>query len=243
MAKKEANYKKKAKQNNTKACVMKVMAYVIATLLLGVAIVIGIILYQNRQGMEEPEISIEDTDLHLGSGVNVISIGSYFGGYVEDGSDELVKDTMMIIIENTGDKQIQVMQVTVNGTYVFDLTTLLPGEKMMVLEKNRAKYKEGMEITSVTVSNVAFFKGAPSMQEDKLQIVEEDGFIIITNIGGTTIAGGRVFYKNTVDDVLLGGITYSVTFPRLEPGQTVKMSSKHYTTERSKLIFVNYEEQ
>ena len=182
----------------------------------------------------------EEMSISLGSEVFVTGIHPYIGGYIEDGSDEFVENIMMISLENKGGKNIQLATVTLNDSYIFEVTTLLPGEKMLVLEKNKAEYDENFALESAVISNVAFFDERPFVDENILEIKGEDNMIAVTNISGEDFAGGKVFYKNVLGDYYLGGITYSGSIPAMENGETVKLSAKHYLEDSSEIVFMTY---
>lgn len=187
---------------------------------------------------EQDSAETVEINKNLGSNIFLTGIDSYIGSYVEDGSDEFVENVMMITLENKGNEFVQFATIAINEKYVFEFTTLFPGEKMMILEKNRAEYTEDFEIVSAKISQVALFDNEPSLQEEILEINGEDGMIIVTNISGKYFAGGKVFYKNVLDDKYLGGITYSGRIPDLEIGQSVKMSANHYYIDSSEFLFV-----
>ena len=172
--------------------------------------------------------------------IRICELSSYTGSYVEDGSDEYVENIMMLILENEGEDDIQFGNVIINNQYVFEFTTLLPGDKVMVLEKNRSVYAEDIKIDSAVLKQAALFSEAPSMHEDLLEITTENGMICITNISGTEFSGGKLFYKNVVNEHFLGGITYFSTIPKLQSNQSVKLSADHYEEDRSRLLFVTY---
>ena len=178
----------------------------------------------------------------LPGNLKVCEIGKYIGSYVEDGSDDFVDNVMMIVLENQGDEYIQLANIKINDQYVFGVTTLFPGEKVMVLEKNRSAYVENMEITSVEVFDVALFQESPTMCEETLKIEVKDGMMSVENISGKDFPGGKVFFKTVLDDRYLGGITYFSSIPKLEKGQAVKLSAGHFQEGRSKLLFVTHAE-
>lgn len=188
---------------------------------------------------EIPEESVKNLTMLEGN-LKICEISSYMGSYVEDGSDEYVENIMMLILENQGDNYIQLANVTINHQYVFEFTTLFPGEKVMILEKNRSAYVENMEITSAELHNVAVFHEIPTMCEELLEIDVKDGMIHISNISENDFQGGKLFYKNVLNDQYLGGITYFSTIPKLEQGQSIKLSANHFQEDSSKLLFVTY---
>ena len=84
---------------------------------------------------EQNHVDSIEIDKNLGSNLFLTGIESYIGSYVEDGSDEFVENVMMIILENKGNEFVQFATISINEKYVFEFTTLFPGQKMMILEK------------------------------------------------------------------------------------------------------------
>lgn len=191
-------------------------------------------------GVAEKIDAVEEINISIGSNVFVTGVDPYIGAYVEDGTDEFVENVMMLTLENKGEENIQLATVVLNDKYTFELTTLLPGKKVWVLEKNRAEYEPEFAVESVEVKNVALFDESPSMEHAAFEITGEDNLITITNISGEKIAGGKVFYKNVLRDCYLGGITYSGSIPALDAGESIKLSAKHYYKDTSEFIFVTY---
>lgn len=195
----------------------------------------------NADPIEVEDIK-ENVNIPLGNNINIIEVSSYMGSYVEDGSDEYIENVMSIIVENAGDDYIQLAHIILNDEYVFELTTLRPGDRMIVLEKNRSEMERDMVITSTDIKNVAFFSEKPDLHKELLDIKEVDQGLVINNISDKTFPGGKVFYKNKVDATFLGGITYTVTIPELEKGEEVQLGVKHFNQDSSELIFVTYAE-
>lgn len=205
---------------------------------------------------EEPESSEEVDDKEVSNGdaadkentvmlagdIKVSGFGEYVGSYVEDGTDEYVGNVAMITLENLGNTYVQLAQVTINDEYVFEVTTLFPGEKVIVLEKNRALYAEGTEVQNAEIGQVAVFDEAPTMCEEIVNVEVEENVLYISNVSGKEFKGGKLFFKNTLDDKYLGGITYFVTLPELADGQGVQLVSSHFEEGRSELLFVTYAE-
>lgn len=182
--------------------------------------------------------------LTLGSGINVISVSNYAGYFVEDGSDEIVDGIPVAVVENTGTDAVQFMNFSLStedgSIYEFELTTLLPEQRMIVLEKNRAEFKADKQIISATVNHYAVFAEEPSMHTDVFELRCMENALIVKNISKNTVSAGKVFYKNTVGDLLAGGITYMVSIPELEPGTEVKLNPSHFQDGESRILFVTY---
>ena len=83
---------------------------------------------------EQDSAKTVEINKNLGSNIFLTGIDTYIGSYVEDGSDEFVENVMMITLENRGNEFVQFATIAINEKYVFEFTTLFPGQKMMILE-------------------------------------------------------------------------------------------------------------
>lgn len=178
----------------------------------------------------------------LGSNVYVTGTLSYTGAFMEDRTDEVVADVLGIRVTNAGEEYIQTMDIALtNGdvTAEFSLSTLFPGQTVVVLEKNRMPYSTAHEFTAAKTSSVAFFDSDPGMAEDKIQIQCLDGVINISNISGEDITGDiLVYYKNYINGIYYGGITYRLRVEGgLKAGEIRQGSAAHFNTSNSVVVF------
>lgn len=186
----------------------------------------------------------EPVSVNLGYGIYVTDIGSYTGAYVEDGTNEILSNILMLVVENRGEEDIQYAQINLElgeKQASFSLTTLPVGERMVLLEQNRMAYDDSIDYETVLpmLENVALFTEPMSLHEElKLQIL--DGAVNITNISGEDIAGNIVvYYKNAAVDIYYGGITYRVTVEGgLKAGETRQIMTSHASDSGSKIMFV-----
>lgn len=183
------------------------------------------------------------TSFTLGPGLEITRYGKYIGVYMEDGTDEFVTNVMMIQVENTTDQAIQYAKITVTGPAgdaVFTLTTLLPGQSMVVLEAGRKPYNEGDVYTEAAVENLAVFPEMPGLLEDQIEIQPLEGGFNITNISGADITGDiQVYFKDMAGDVLYGGITYVCRIEGgMKAGEVRQIMSANFTEKGSRVIFV-----
>jgi hypothetical protein len=194
----------------------------------------------------EPAAAIEDLQdvkPQRPDGLQVTKIGSYTGLYVEDGSDEILSRILMILVENTGSATVQYAQIQLTDgtdTAHFALTTLPPGEKMVVLEQNRMPYTKGQHLDQITIENVALFPQEPELHSDQLEIQPLDGFLNVKNISGADITEDVViYYKNASADVLYGGITYRITLQGgLKADEVAQLAAGHFTAKGSRVMFI-----
>ena len=189
---------------------------------------------------------LQDADSGSYRGLEVTKIGSYTGIFVEDGSDGPVSRILMVIVKNTGKQTVQYAQVELSDGHTvaqFTLSTLPPGESVVLLETTRMSYDAGKTLDQVTIKNVAVFPQEPEPWEDQLKIQALDGALNVTNISGKDITGDVViYYKNAASDLLYGGITYRVTIKGgIKAGEIKQVSAAHYTAKGSRVMWIAVE--
>lgn len=178
--------------------------------------------------------------LFLPDGLCITEVGSYAGIYFEDGSDEIVTDVMMLVLKNTAEKDLQMAKIQLvysDFTAEFEVTDLPSGESVVLSEKNRhSTVKE--KIRSAAVTDIVFFDKAMSLQNDRLSVVGDDSSIAVTNITKTDISDNiYLYYKNTANGMLYGGITYRVCVNGgIAAGETAKVLTEHYTPGGSRIL-------
>ena len=182
----------------------------------------------------------------LGDGITLISIEPYSGAFVEDGSDDPVEDIISIVIKNTGDKPVQMIDIgieTDNGDAQFIATTLFPNSSVVVLEKNRMKYPGSGKFGVAKINQIGRFIEEPSFYSDKFEVRGGDGTITVKNLTSEDVTGKVVVYYKTIrDGRYFGGITYQATLDGGIPaGSTVLSAANHFRIDRSRLVFVKYE--
>lgn len=133
---------------------------------------------------------------------------------------------------------------TDSNTALFKLSTLNPGETVMVLESNRKSYDEDVEYTTATAQNVVFFTEELTTYEDKLQIQPLDGGFNITNISEEDITGEiMVYFKDYVDNMLYGGITYRGRIEGgLKSGEIRQIMTDNFSESNTKVMFITITE-
>lgn len=193
----------------------------------------------------ETPLPTQEQGINLGYGLQVTDMGSYTGMYMEDGTDEIVSGVMMLVVENTGEEDIQYAEITMDladQQAQFSLTTLPVGAKVVLLEKNRIQWEDSMGDGSALpmVDNVAFFQEPISTMEDKLKIGIVDGAINVTNISGEDISGTiSVYYKNAAADIYYGGITYRIQIQGgLKADEIHQVMTNHASDTGSKIMFI-----
>ncbi len=192
----------------------------------------------------ETIIPQEDYLLSIDGNIKIKEISSYTGPYMEDGTDEDVEDVLQILVKNIGDEPLQYAKVTLlsqNEEAVFEMTTLFPGESMIVLETNRKKASADTEYTAVRADNIAYFQYDPTTHTDKLSIQPLDGGFNIKNISGEDIDGKIVIYfKDYKDGQYVGGITYSGTIQDgMKADELKQIMTDNFSVDSTKIVFIN----
>lgn len=183
---------------------------------------------------------------YLNENLSIEHIDPYAGIYMEDGTDDIVSNMLMITVKNTGTRDLQLARIELqytNFTASFQVTNLPAGETVVLLESNRQGYVEEMP-KNATVMDQVFFPEPMSLREDLISVSGGNGYVEVTNISGADITGEIViYYKNSASDLLYGGITYRVRISDGIPaGQTVRVMSKHYHPDRCSIVMVTCSE-
>ena len=185
---------------------------------------------------------LDDVSINLGNGMYITEVGKYTGVYMEDGSDEIIPDVLMITVENKGQEAIQYAEVLMpagDKEAFFSMSTLTPGSKMILLEQNRMEYVEESYTTAIA-KNVVVFSKELGLCEDKVKIQILDGVINITNVSGKDNDEDIIiYYKNSAEDVFYGGITYRARIEGgLEKGEVEQIMASHCSQTGSTIMFV-----
>lgn len=219
---------------------------ILILIIIAVLAAAGIILALNGADEDKPAADNIESRLPFatGYGMEITNIGSYSGPYMEDASDEEVKDIMMIQVKNTGEEAIQYAEITLSGEgeedAVFKFSTLKKGQTMTVLESTKKKYRENACYTQASSANVAYFQNKPRTYPKKLEIQPLDGGLNVTNISNKDIDGEIVIYFKDCDgDMLMGGITYRGRIEGgIKAGEICQLMSSNFTKDNTKVMFI-----
>lgn len=185
-------------------------------------------------------ITLSDTNL------TVEAIGSYSGNFLEDGSDEPTANVAAMLITNNSDQMLQIAEITfqVNDTETasFKVTDLPAGTSTLVLEANKREYSEE---DSYTYGETATgYMEEPTLEEDKFELVTEDGKITLKNKTDQSYDKVYVYYKYVqLGGAYLGGITYRTPFENVPAGGEVEAVAAHFNPESSKIMAVQIQQE
>ena len=228
----------KKQRNRNKKQLLLLLAVMIAGVLLGCRSA-----EQPPAESSAPTVSVRDEEhIDLGQGLVIRRLDCYSGVYMEDGSDALVQDVMMLLLENTSDRDLQLARIDVNCgdfTAEFEVTSLPAGERAVLLERSRRAYTD-VRWKSCAARNVVFFAEPMDLVEDRIELTGKEGTILIRNLTAADIPGEVcIYYKNSAADLYYGGITYRVTVPEgIAAGETVTIPAGHYAPERCRFVQV-----
>ena len=167
----------------------------------------------------------------LGNNLYITDIGKYTGVYMEDGSDEIVTNMLMVVLKNEGDTALQLARINLeysDFTANFEVTNLPAGESVVLLEKNRHEYVSDHYLRA-TAENVVFFQEPMSLQTDKVKLTGAKGSIEVENLTGEVMGDIYIYYKNSAADLLYGGITYRARVDSgLKSGRKTTVMTNHY---------------
>ncbi len=191
-----------------------------------------------------PDISIEKTDfteMSLGDGLYIRNMYKYTGIFMEDGTDDAVTNVMMIVIENTSEKDLQLADIEIEYdgyTAKFRATNIPSGEKAVLLEQSRRAPTEENPV-SCSANNVIFFDELMKSSDERLEITGGDGFINVKNVSDTDISGDiYVYYKYSSADIFYGGITFRTKLDGLKAGGTKSAVAAHYTSKGCAVVMI-----
>lgn len=178
------------------------------------------------------------------SGLSITRLGSYTGRFVEDGSDTLCFDTLMIVVTNNSENDVQYMKLHLESEsdkYEFNLTSLPAGKSVMVLEASCKKFDTQERYAFGAVDSYALYQEERSLHDDIFVIKGADGKLVVKNKSKTDITGSIYIYYKTADvGIYIGGITYRAKIDGLAAGEEKEIETSHYLKNSSKVLFVTF---
>lgn len=222
----------------------------IAVVVLGVVVaVIAIRSGENGKNQKNDipdELVISNLEINAkANGIEVLGAHNIAGIFVEDGSDEVMENIFTVDFENNSEYNLQYAEVvlTIDGEeYLFKLSTIPAGEKVRAMEANRKTMPSECKECEMDCKNIAWFVEETSVHSDAIEIIEQDGGLVVKNISSHSISAPiYVYYKNYTDGIYVGGITYRATVSEnIEAGQVISVGATHFAIGYSKIMFVDY---
>lgn len=176
------------------------------------------------------------------SQLTIRAMGTYTGPYVENGSNLNIKDTLGIVVHNNSNKMIEVCYLTFeskDGTTLSFLASSIPANAdVFILEMNQYKVQdddsfEYKNSTSTYVQDTQNYNNT-------IKVTCRDKAFAVENTSDKAYNKIYVCYKNKVNNIYFGGITYRVTFENVKPNTIVKRSGNHFNV-LSEVVYVTVE--
>lgn len=182
----------------------------------------------------------------LGDEIFIEESYGYDGNFIEDGSDKKVSNVWTLKVSNYSNQDIQFLRIKAQGDNnigVFDITTLKANSSVVVMESSAFECPNNSEDYHYDVENLAYFQTEMSLHSDVFKIMAKDNWIKLENISGQDINSDiYVYFKNYENEIYQGGITYRVKFAGgIKAGATIEMQSQHYSSKKSKILYLTYQ--
>ena len=189
-----------------------------------------------EETVKQPWTSLKDED--YGIEIRTLAAG-YDGAFLEDGSDDEVKNVLALLFKNTSDKDIQYAEYAfaVDGKPIsFKVSDLPAGQTCVVLEaaRHQRNTNEVLELISRVVAPVDMLPGSDKV----LPVINDDNTITIMNLTQEEMPVVRVFYKYFYPDenTFVGGITYTATATKVPAGGSVTIAPSHFEANASLIM-------
>ena len=185
----------------------------------------------------KPWTTLTDGDYDIT--VNTLATG-YDGAFLEDGTDEEVKNVLALQFVNNSDQDIQYAEYVFGvgvTPFSFKISDLPAGQSCVVLEAMRHKYDK-KEVLTLVSRVVAQVDSLPSASDQVLLVDNSDNTITIMNLTDQELPVVRVFYKYFYEDVntFVGGITYTATAENVPASGSVTVAPSHFESGVSMLM-------
>ena len=175
----------------------------------------------------------------MGTYLLAVETVCYDGPYWEDGSNHEVSGVAGLVVENQGGLLVSGGAVIVEigkERMVFELSFLPPGEKVLVLEKDRKPFSYQMPITCYGWTREEYPENPGLVSVEPIGL---NGLSII-NHTGSTIPAVEVMYKNYDPEkgMFLGGISYCVMETDLVPKEHRLLAPADFSARESCIVRV-----
>lgn len=179
------------------------------------------------------------------NGLKVLCAGKYSGAFLEDGEDNQVTDVLTLVVQNTSSTLIEYGVIELScgkQTATFEFSGLPVGSAVLVQEKNKLIWKDGMKHSDFSCPACALPGTIVLDFGEDFQIFTDDGVINIQNISDKDYTEDvSVFYKNYEYGLFMGGITYRARFTGGVPaGEFSQSMQKHYYYDTSTILYMSY---
>lgn len=174
------------------------------------------------------------------SDVTIRQIGYYTGPFVEDGSNQTKEKVLGVILHNNTNQMMEaclLYMTASDGTQLQFMASAIPANAdVFVLESSGYTYQE-TETYSYADCVVAYVEDWHEYN-DIIEVKCINQAFEITNLSDKDLEKVYVCYKNKVNDIYFGGITYRVTFSEVNAQQTYSKDGQHFNM-LSEVVYVD----
>lgn len=175
-----------------------------------------------------------------GTELTLLQLAFFQGPFWEDDSEDEVSNIAALVVENTGSLMSAEATVVLewdDTQMVFELSALPPGERVLVLEKNRQSFRAAPPTRCYGWERREYPENTGQVA------IEESGGITITltNLSADVLPVVQLRYKSfdAASGMFIGGITYTAELLNMLPGETRTLTPYHYVYGSSKVVCVN----
>lgn len=181
----------------------------------------------------------------LYTGITVEECYLYSGEYPEDGSFDACENVAALEIKNNSEADIQLMRIEVttdSKVMVFEVSSLLAGTTVIVLEKSKQTMSENEKITGFQCLNRVDFSEKVSLMEDVFLVQGNTGTLSIKNVSEKKAESDIYVYykKKDAEGKYFGGITFRAKADGLEPDEIKQLPASCFEPNDSEVLFVDY---
>ena len=174
-----------------------------------------------------------------GTELTALQLARYEGPFWEDNTETEVVDVAALVIENTGSYLAEgaVILEWDQDRMVFEFYDLLPGARVLILEKDRKLFRQGAPLECYGWDREAYHENMGHV------FVEDAGGMAMAVTNGTNgiVPVTQISYKSRDpgSGMFIGGISYRVQVRNLLPGERRIVTPYHYASGSSEIVCVN----
>lgn len=152
---------------------------------------------------------------------------------------------LCVSVTNVSDRDIEycVLKCKVDKEEaVFSFSVLPKNTSAVAVEQNGMKYKKDMIFSAWSMENRVDFQHDFALCDETFGITFENNYIEIKNLTQNDIDEKiKICYKNLVAENLYDNKAYTVSVTGLKSGEMKQLFPKHFDSENSRIIFIEYD--
>lgn len=152
---------------------------------------------------------------------------------------------LCVSVTNVSDRDIEycVLKCKVDKKEaVFSFSVLPKNTSAVAIEQNGMKYKKDMIFSAWSLEEKVDFQHDFALYDEIFGIAYENNLIEIKNLTQNDIDGKiKICYKNLAAENLYDNKAYTVTVTGLKKGEMKQLFPKHFHSENSRIIFIEYD--